>query len=150
MANGLNGFCVREELKLWEGLVQRGDIKRAHDGHIPVMNCHAQKVNLALALSLSCNTGTRGLVMKEKGSRMEALKENKYLCKCIINLWSEFLQEWSEAKSSVGSRGGLGASVGNENIWSRVGWCGEREGTAGTGKWHWQQKPGSGGRNFHN
>lgn len=43
MANGLNGFCVKEELKLWEGLVRRGDIKRAHDGDIQIMNCIYRK-----------------------------------------------------------------------------------------------------------
>lgn len=65
--------------------------------------------------------------MKPKGSRMKAIKENKYLHKCIINLWSEFLQGLSEAKSLVGFREELGISVDNGNIWS----CGKREGSAG-------------------
>lgn len=97
----------------------------------PSNELHTQKVNLALALSLSYNTRTRGLVMKAKGSRMKAIKENKYLHKCIINLWREFPQERSEARSLVGFRRGSDVSGDNGNIWSCVGWCGKREGTVG-------------------
>lgn len=43
MANGLNGFCVKKELKLWDGLVRRGDVKRAHDGDVQIMNCVYRK-----------------------------------------------------------------------------------------------------------
>lgn len=77
--------------------------------------------------------------MRAKGSRMKAIKENKYLHKCIINLWSEFPQELREAKSLVGFRRGLGFFVDNGNIWTR-----ERTEGQGvckpSGKWHWQHK----------
>lgn len=47
-----------------------------------------QKVNLVLSLIISYNTRTRGLIMKPKGSKIKTIKENKYLHKCIINLWN--------------------------------------------------------------
>lgn len=81
--------------------------------------------------------------MKPKGSKIKTIKENKYLHKCIINLWNQFPQEFSEAKSLVGFRKGLDIYTDNGNICSCSGWCGKYKGIEGpqlllepvTGRW---------------
>lgn len=155
MANGLNGFCVRGRIKTLGRFSAGRGHKEGTGWRYPNNELCTQKVNLALPLSLSYNTRTRGLVMRAKGSAMKAIKENKYLHERIINLWSEFPQEPREAKSLVGFRRGLGFSVDNGNIWSRVGWCGKSEGTLGQGQGvckpsgKWQHKFAQEGRKFH-
>lgn len=87
MANGLEWLLCEERIKTlgWFSVV-RGH-KEGTRWRYTNNELHIQKVHLALSLSLSYNTRTRGLIMKPKSSKIKTIKENKYLHKCLINLW---------------------------------------------------------------